>query len=417
MFGLVDCNNFYASCERVFNPRLEQVPVVILSNNDGCVIARSNEAKALGIKMGEPAFHIEELLKKNKVAVLSSNYALYGDMSERVMNTIAAMVKDVEIYSIDEIFLNLQGYTYLNIHEMASNIRRTVKQHTGIPVSVGIASTKTLAKLANKLAKKGTGVAIIETPQEIEMALSTFPVEDIWGIGRQHTKTLQQYGIRTALQLSNANDNWVRKTFSVVGLRTVNELRGIPCIPLDESISMKKNICTARSFGKMTDNFEIIREAVANYACRCAEKLRRQNACANTITVFLETNRFREDLPQYNYMKVLSLNTASSSSPELVHYAEKGLGLIFKKGYQYKKAGVIVSGIVPETQVQTSLFDKSDRRKTKVLMAVTDSINRTNGRDTVRLAAQGFDRQWKLRQEKLSPCYTSRWTDLLTVKL
>jgi DNA polymerase V len=417
MFALVDCNNFYASCERAFNPALAKRPVVVLSNNDGCVIARSNEAKALGIRMAEPAFHIEEFLEKNNVAVLSSNYALYGDMSERVMNTIASMVKDVEVYSIDEIFLDLSGYEYFDLLKLGQNIRKTVKAHTGIPVSVGIASTKTLAKLANKIAKKGNGVFILTTDDEVVNVLSTFPVEDIWGIGRQHSQTLQKYGIKTALQLRNANENWVRKNFTVVGLRTMQELKGISCIPLEDAPPPKKNICTARSFGKMTNDIAVVKEAVANYATRCAEKLRKEKSCTNLISVFLESNRFRDDLPQYNNCKVMHLPVASNYTPEIVHYAIMGLELIFKSGYLYKKAGVIVSGIVSENQVQGSIFDYHDRNKNKRLMSTVDTVNKSYGRDTLRVAAQGFDRKWKLRQERLSPCYTTRWSDLLTIEL
>jgi DNA polymerase V len=338
-------------------------------------------------------------------------------MSERVMNTIASMVKDVEVYSIDEIFLDLSGYEYFDLLKLGQNIRQTVKKHTGIPVSVGIASTKTLAKVANKIAKKGNGVFILNTDDEVVKVLSTFPVEDIWGIGRQHSQTLQKYGIKTALQLRNANENWVRKNFTVVGLRTMQELKGISCIPLEDAPPPKKNICTARSFGKMTNDIAVVKEAVANYATRCAEKLRKEKSCANLLTVFLESNRFRDDLPQYNNSKVMHLPVASNYTPELVHYAIMGLELIFKSGYLYKKTGVIVSGIVSETQVQGSIFDCYDRNKNKRLMSAVDTVNKGYGRDTLRIAAQGYNRKWKLRQERLSPCYTTRWSDLLTIEL
>lgn len=414
MIAIVDCNNFYASCERVFNPKLEGRPVVVLSNNDGCIIARSNEAKALGIEMAMPAFQIEPFLQKHHVAVFSSNYALYGDLSERVMNTLATLVKDIEIYSIDEAFIDLSGYRE-DLTELGFRIRRKIKQWTGIPVSVGIAPSKTLAKVANKIAKKSGGVHLLADPESIRQALEKLPVKDIWGIGGQYNKFLKSYGILTALDLTRAKDAWIQKHMTIVGLRLVKELRGESCIELDTEPAPKKAIGTARSFGQMLSDFETIAEALANYAATCARKLRQQHSCANMLTVFLETHPFKEALPQYFNSIVITLPVATNYTPEIVHYAKLGLKAIFKKGYQYKKTGVIVSGLVPEDQVQRNFFDEADRSKQRSLMKVMDAINDTMGKDRVRLLSQGFDRKWKLRQERLTPAYTSRWEELLTI--
>lgn len=420
MFGIVDCNNFYASCERVFNPKLENKPVVVLSNNDGCVIARSNEAKALGIPMGAPAFKMEEFLKTNQVYVFSSNYALYGDMSERVMTTIASFVKDIEIYSIDECFLDFSGYKYLNLPMVARNLKNDVKQYTGIPISIGIAPTKTLAKVANKASKKSkelNGVYILDTQQKIIDALKVFPVEDIWGIGRQYAKFLKKYNINTAYELSQANDSWIRNNLKIVGLRTVEELRGIPCNDLELVAPDKKAVCTARSFGKLTNNYDLVSEALANYASVCTAKLRRQKSATNIVTVFLETNPFKANEPQYYKTKSMELPVATNYTPKIIEYSQQLLKSIWKDGYNYKKCGVVLTGLVQDDSVQQSLFEKGDTVENKKIMSVLDALNSRYGRDTLRSAAQGYKREWKLRQEKLSPKYTTDWNDLLKIKL
>jgi DNA polymerase V len=420
VFALVDCNNFYASCERVFNPKLERSPVVVLSNNDGCIIARSEEAKALGIKMGEPAFLMEDLLIKNNVAVFSSNYALYGDMSERVMTSLAELVKDIEVYSIDEAFLDLHGYGYTDLPKFAMQIKKTVKQWTGLSVTIGVAPTKTLAKIANRFAKKNKefqGFCYLTDPKDIENKLENTLVEDVWGIGSQYYILLKKTGIYNALQLSKANDAWIRKYMTVMRLRTVYELRGIPCIPLEHHPADKKNICYARSFGKSTSDIEVLKEAISNYGAQCAQKLRKQKSCANLLSVFLETNRFKEEEPQYSYIKTVNLPAPTNNTPEIVHYAIGALKSIFKKAYNYKKTGIIVSGFSPDSEVQTALFDDKDREKLNNLMKTLDEINRREGRDFVRVASQGYDRKWKLRQEKLSPRYTTNWDDFLKIKI
>lgn len=419
MFALLDCNNFYVSCERVFDAKLEGKPVVVLSNNDGCVIARSNEAKALGVQMGAPAFLMQELFDKHQVEVFSSNYALYGDMSDRVMKTLSELVPSMEVYSIDKAFLDLRNMPYENLEELALHIRQTVRQWTGIPVSIGIAPTKTLAKIANQYAKKyqpQRGVYLIDTDTDAEKALLATPIEDVWGIGRRYSEMLRKQHIINALQLANANEEWVRQKMKVVGVRMLRELQGEICYQLDTEPAPKKGICVSRSFGKSLSEPKPIEEAVATFAARCAAKLRKQQSCAHILHVFLYTNPNRPDQPQYFNSKVLHLPTATSSSFEIIRYALRGLELIFKEGFHYKKAGVMISGIVPENQVQISLFDGRKRQLDTQAMRALDELNRRMGRDTVRVAVQGFDRNWHLRQERKSRCYTTRWQELLEVK-
>ncbi|NLW48535.1 MAG: Y-family DNA polymerase [Firmicutes bacterium] len=419
MFALVDCNNFYVSCERVFNPALNGKPVVVLSNNDGCVIARSNEAKALGIKMGVPAFQITEFFQKNDVAVYSSNYALYGDLSHRVMSSLGQFTPELEIYSIDEAFLNLIGLP-VNYREYARKIRRTVLKNIGIPVSVGIGPTKVLAKTANYYAKKtpeNQGIYVLDSPTKINEALKLFNVEDIWGIGRQYSKLLKSLGIKTAWDFTQLQDSWVKKRMTIVGLRVKKELEGISCLELELIPAAKKVICTSRSFGESQTELELLREAVATYAARCAAKLRKQHSCAGMLMVFIHTNGFKTDEPQYEKNFVCKLPVATNSTMELIRYALFALKAIYQRGFRYKKAGVLVLDIVPEDQVQGSLFDNVDRHKQAVIMKTMDGINTKYGRDTLKIAVQGSGRKWKLRQEKLSPCYTTRWKDIITIRV
>lgn len=417
MYALVDCNNFYASCERIFDPALIGRPIVVLSNNDGCIVARSQEAKDLGIEMGAPAFEIEALLEQHQVAVFSSNYALYGDISRRVMNVLRTVADAVEVYSIDEAFIDLRGYSPVQLEEMAEELRRRVRAWVKVPVSVGIAPTKTLAKLANRLAKKSAkaqGKCLLLEPRHIEAALRRTQVGDLWGIGGRQAALLNRYGIRTAWDFTQADETWVLRRLTITGLRTVRELKGESCIPMEQK-KRKKNICTARSFGSMTQDLHVVREAVASYAARCAEKLRQEGSCAGLLQVFVESNDFRPDLPQYHNEISLELPVPSNLTPELVKVAMKGLEQIFRPGFMYKKAGVVVGAIVPQEQVQAYLFDSIDRAKYIRAMRVVDEVNGRLGRDVLRLAAQGFDRKWKLRQERLSHCYTTRWGDLLAV--
>jgi len=414
MIALVDCNNFYASCERVFNPKIENKPVIVLSNNDGCVIARSNEAKALGIKMGEPAFKLKNLIEKYNINVFSTNFALYGDLSKRVMNVMSAEVDKMEIYSIDEAFLDFTDYAS---KERGVAIKKKVQQWTGIPVSVGIAPTKVLAKVAGHIAKKHTkaGVFMFDDEDLIRRALNVFKVEDLWGIGRKNTKKLKSVGIHTALQFRECDSNWIRRHLSINGVRLQKELYGEVCYPIEVTRKRKQNICTARSFGTEIKELSKLKEAIGSHANTCATKLRQEKSCCNSISVFLSTNPFKPQAKQYNPYKVIQLDVPTNDSMEIVKVAIKGLESIYRDDCIYKKAGVIVGRIVPQEQTQLSLFDSLDREKRKSINVAVDKINATMGKNKVKLAVQGNGRKWKLKQEKLSPCYTTRFADLLEV--
>jgi DNA polymerase V len=418
LFALVDCNNFYASCERVFNPALRHKPVVVLSNNDGCVIARSEEAKALGIRMGVPAFEIESLLSAHGVMVFSSNYALYGDFSSRVMATLAALVPSMEIYSIDEAFLDLTGISPEEAEALAQRIRKTVLKHTGIPVGIGVAPTKTLAKIANHLAKKNKmPVCLLKGEEEITEVLQQTPVGEVWGIGRQYSAKLTARGIITAYDLSRAPEEWVRREMTVTGLRTRQELCGISCLALEEAVPARQAICTSRSFGKPQGEPGPLEEAIATFATMCAAKLRRGKSAATQMMVFIHTNAFRTDQPQYARNRVITLATPTNDSILLVKAAVEALRAIYRPGYLYKKAGVIVTGLVPEGEVQQDLFSSAETGKHRKLMESLDEVNRRYGRQTLQVATQGTTRKWRLRQEKLSPGYTTRWSDLMEIRL
>jgi DNA polymerase V len=418
MFGLIDCNNFYASCERVFNPVLKKLPVVVLSNNDGCVIARSNEAKQLGIPMGAPAFKFRDVFEQNNIQVFSSNYALYGDMSNRVMTILATFTPEIEIYSIDEAFLKFKGFeTNFNLTEYGNLIRYTVTRGTGIPISVGIAPTKALAKVANKVAKKfperTQHVYIIDTDDKRIKALKWLKIEDVWGIGYRYAKRLMAMNINNAYQFSKLSQEWVKKHMSVVGLRLHKELNGESCLDL-EDIAPKKNIATTRSFDVDYTDYEKIKERVITFAVTCAEKLRKQKSCCNRILVFIHTNGFRENEPQYSKNVVLQLPYATNSGIELAKFAVMGLEKIFIKGFRYKKAGVLVMDFTPESSSQVNLFENTNPRH-KPLMAAVDKINRQLGVKKLKLASQDQGRTWKMRQEKLSPRYTTNINEIITI--
>ena len=416
MFALVDCNSFYASCEKVFRPDLRHAPVVVLSNNDGCIVARSPEAKRLGIDMARPAYQIQQVLEKHNVTIFSSNYALYGDMSQRVMQTLAGFVPAVEVYSIDEAFMDLRGMRANNWPLFAESVRDTVRQYTKIPTGVGIAPTKTLAKLANHVAKRWSGysgICVLDNPALIRGILDHFPVENLWGIGKQYTNRLGKFGIQTAGQLVKAHDSWILKELTVVGLRLVEELRGKPCIALETVPGPKKGICTSRSFGDDVTALTDLESAVTAFAGNCARKLRVDKSCAKQISVFLHTNCFRPDQPQYCNYRIIELPVASNSTPELVTYALRCLRLIFREGYRYKKAGVMVDDIFPETETQLNLFDDVQRDRQQRISGIMDSLNQKIGKDALFIASQGARQNgWRLRQQRLSPRYTTRWTDL-----
>lgn len=414
MFGLVDCNNFYASCERVFNPYWDGRPVVVLSNNDGCVIARSNEAKALGIKMGVPAYQIKEIVSEHEVAVFSSNYTLYGDMSGRVMSILAELAPELEIYSIDEAFLNLEGIKDLTT--IGDKIINKVTRGTGIPVSLGIACTKTLAKVANKFAKKYPAynrICIIDTEEKRIKALQLFEIGNVWGIGRKQAAKLEKQGIKTAYDFTQLSEIWVRKNMTVTGERTWKELRGVSCIDLESAPPSKKQICTSRSFGKMLTDIETIAEAIATHASACARKLREQKSFARSLMVFIHTNNFREDLPQYWKNTVVHLPVPTNDTQEIVHYALSGLKMIYRENYQYKKAGVIITEITEGAQL--GLFDSINRKKQELLMQTIDRINGEHGH-RIKLAIQGTGNDWKLKQEQLSGHYTTDINEIINIK-
>lgn len=421
MIGLIDCNNFYASCERVFNPKLEKRPIGILSNNDGCVIARSNELKPL-VPMGMPAYRIEPKIRKH-ITLLSSNYELYGDMSQRVFNTVGHYTADIQPYSIDEAFIQLNGFNDVIAH--CQNLRTIVKRDTGIPVSIGIATTHTLAKLANHIAKKQAkyqGVYHLpDKPVLLDKILKTFPVEEIWGVGRRIAQKLQTLNIHSAWDLRQANLKQIRQQFSVVLERTVLELQGVNCIELDDLNTPKQNIMTSRSFGQLTGELFDIQEAIRIHASRGAEKLRQQNAIANAVLVFLKTNRFRQDLMQYNPSIVVPLLTPTDDTRLIIHAAQKGLQAIYRKGFLFMKAGVMLLDLkVKDSFCQTDLFSSelapNSQQKSDQLMKTIDNINQKMGKNTIQLGGNRKTAPWQIKRELLSKRYTTRWDELPLVK-
>ena len=416
MIALADCNNFYASCERVFNPGLKYKPIVVLSNNDGCIIARSNEAKALGIKMGEPVFKVRDIIDNNNVYVFSTNFALYGDMSSRVMSLLSDMSPEIEIYSIDEAFMNFTGVK--NNVQLASKMKSIIAKSTGIPISIGIAETKTLAKVANYFAKKQTddGVYILTEQLQIEDTLKALPVSKLWGVGSRHLRMLYSYGINTAYDFVQLNEEWVLEKMTIMGLRMQRELKGDSCFGIDLYPSRKKNIRTSRSFAVKVNSLQPIQESIVAHASRCAEKLRMENSCAQYVSVILKTNPFSKSQDYYYGYKSINLEMPTNDSIEIVNAAKKLLGSIYKEGLIYTKSGVIVGDTVPADQVQLSLFySEQDKEKRKNLYKSVDFINQSMGRGKIQLLGQGIAKKWKLKQENLSPCYTTRWTDLLRV--
>ena len=416
MIGLADCNNFYASCERVFNPKLKNKPVVVLSNNDGCVIARSNEAKLLGVKMGEPAFKIKSLIKNHDIAVFSTNFALYGDFSDRVMSILKSEIDNVEVYSIDEAFLDFQGIDSL---AKAEYIIQKVKKWTGIPISIGIAPTKVLAKLANTIAKKYTnkGVFLLDSPSLINRALSFFSVDELWGIGSRYAKRLKYFGINTALDFRNTDRKWLRKNFSINAVHLQKELYGKSIYELEVKKVRKKNICTSRSFFEDISNYSRLRQAISQFANNCAVKLRKEKSCCSCVTVFLRTNFFKQDKKQYFPAITLNFSTPTNDSMEIVSIANMALKKIYKKEFNYKKAGVIVQNIVPADYVQMSLFDQINRKSRRKIMSSVDKINLLMGRDKIYLASQSARNRIEMKQQRLSPCYTTRFSDILKINI
>ncbi|SFU38327.1 Y-family DNA polymerase [Pontibacter akesuensis] len=430
-FALVDCNSFYVSCERVFRPELNGRPVVVLSNNDGCVIARSNEAKALDIKMGTPYFQMKELAKQERVEVFSSNYELYGDMSRRVANTLAQFTPNLEIYSIDECFMDLSHLKPEEVAEYGKQIKKTVERWTGIPVSVGVACTKTLAKVANRLAKKrvgADGVLVLESKQETEEALRQTEVGDVWGIGRQHARRLQQLDVHTAWDLQKLPEGWVKKHMAVTGLRTLLELRGKPCQELEIEAPARKNICTSRSFGRPLTQLTDIEEALSTHTVRCATKLRKQGSCASSLTVFLMTNRFAVTEHNFCNSRTKQLASPTSNELELLRHAISLLRVMFRAGKRYVKVGIILNDLVPASEVQLDLFSHQNDEKQTKLMHTLDTLRQRFGHHSLKYAVQGAidesnrhkeEQQkapWMLRKDHISSCYTTAVEELLVIR-
>ena len=416
VFALIDCNAFYVSCERVFNPKLNNRPVVALSNNDGCIISRSKEAKALGIKMGVPLFKVKDIVEKEKVVVFSSNYTLYADMSRRVMNIISSSSPYTEIYSIDEAFVELSSLP-IDYESYAHQLRQTILQHTGIPVSIGIASTKTLAKVANHKAKKDdslNGVCSLVNYNNIDRILELTEVGDVWGVGRRLSKKLINHGIHNAKLLKNCSDSWIRKMMSVNGLKTITELRGISCIPLEEYSMTRKSCCTTRSFGKLLTNLEDIEQAVTTFARRAAERIRSESLAASCVSVFVRTNPFDKKSAYYSNGASRTLSHPTHDSITIIETALLLTKRIFKNNYQYKKAGVLLSGLCDDSEIQETLFEKNYNQNSDLMSAI-DAINYRYGRDTLQMASECKVGNWKQKRENCTRNYTTQIDRLLLV--
>jgi DNA polymerase V len=408
MLALCDCNSFYASCETVFDPKLLGKPVIVLSSNDGCVVARSPQAKTIGIKMGEPAFKIKRLIEQQNVQVFSSNYALYGDLSQRVMTALAEFTPELEIYSIDEALLNLSGFGHLDLTQYGQQIRQTVLQWTGVSTSIGIAPTKVLTKVAGDYAKKRPD-GVLFMPQPPDPLLAEFSVADLWGIGQKHSQSLQGHGITTALQLRDVELSWARKQYSVVMQRIVLELRGQPCFSLELNPSPKKSITVSRSFSRAITTLAELREAIATYTSRAAEKLRQHELTADAIQIFALTSRFRADY--YSDSVTLSFDHSSGNTAEILKFAFLGGDRIYQPHLQFTKAGVILLGLRHKSQRQLSLWEPTEERS-DALMQTMDSINAQFGRGTLQFTAAGLKKSWGMRQERRSPRWTTCWSEL-----
>ncbi len=415
--ALVDCNSFYASCERIFDPRLIGKPIVVLSNNDGCIITRSLEAKALGIKMGEPYFKAKKIIEENKVRVFSSNYALYGDISQRVMEILANFSPEIEIYSIDEAFLNLQGFNNDELKIYSEHIIKKIKQWVGIPVSIGIGCTKTLSKIANNLAKKNQqykGLCILKQWPEIKEGLINTKIEDVWGIGRRLSRFLKNHNINNAYDFVKTERVWIKKKMGVVGEKIYLELNGISCLNLDLMPSDKKSCCVSRSFSHPIEKIEKLEELVAKYASRVSEKIREEGLVAESMNVFVLTNYFNKREKQYSNSIKLQFPYPTNSNIQITKHSLLGLKKIYRKGYGYKKAGVILHGLSSSTSTK-GLLD-CDREVSESIMNTMDKINSRYGCSTLKIAVEGVGKNWKIKRDKLSPSYTTCFKDLITVR-
>ena len=414
--GLIDCNSFYVSCERLFNPKIRKKPVVVLSNNDGCIISRSNEAKALGIKMGEPYFKAKDIIIKNNVNVFSSNYSLYGDLSIRVMRTLKRFNSDIEVYSIDEAFMDLSNFSDKEIEEVGKEIRSTVLKWTGIPTSIGIAKTKTLSKVANHIAKKTkAGVTSLIGIENLDPILEKVEINDVWGVGRQLTKFYQKNGIYNAKQLKNKSNTWIKKCSNVLSSRTAMELRGISCIELEKTTSKRKSCVVSRSFGKRVENFQELKEAVASYCLNASEKLRSENLVAKALTVFVRTSPFQRNFGYYSNSKTIDFPIATNNSIETVKTAITILESIYKNGYRYQKAGVMFSGLSDENSKENLFASEKDEKINKLMRSI-DKTNFRFGRRTLSIASAGIRKKWFMKREHSSKIDTADFYCIPTIK-
>ncbi len=414
--ALIDCNSFYVSCERLFNPKIRKKPVVVLSNNDGCIISRSTEAKALGIKMGEPYFKAKDIIVKNKVEVFSSNYSLYGDLSRRVMRTLKRFNSAIEVYSIDEAFLDLSNFSDNEVESVGREIRETVLKWTGIPTSIGIAKTKTLSKVANHIAKKKkSGVTSLIGIENIDPILEKVEINDVWGVGRQLTKFYHKNGIYNAKQLKNKSNTWIKKNSNVLGSRTAMELRGVPCIDLETTQTKRKSCVVSRSFGQRIEKYQELKEAVANYCLNASEKIRSESLIAKSITVFVRTSPFQSRFGYYSNSKTIDFAISTNNSIEIVKTALVALDSIFKNGYRYQKAGVMLTGLSNEDGSK-NLFSSEKDEKIKGLMKSIDNTNYRYGRSTLSLASAGVQKRWNMRREHSSKIDTADFYLLPTIR-
>ena len=414
--ALIDCNSFYVSCERLFNPKIRKKPVVVLSNNDGCIISRSNEAKALGIKMGEPYFKEKDIIVKNNVQVFSSNYSLYGDISRRVMRTLKRFNSDIEIYSIDEAFLDLSNFPDNEVKNIGHEIRNIVLKWTGIPTSIGIAKTKTLSKVANHIAKKKqSGVTSFIGIENIDSILEKVEINNVWGVGKQLTKFYHQNGIYNAKQLKNMSNTWIKKSSNVLSSRTAMELRGIPCINLEKTVSKRKSCVVSRSFGQRVEKLQELKEAIANYCLNASEKIRSESLIAKSITVFIRTSPFQSKFGYYSNSKTIDFPIGTNNSIEIVKTALSALETIFKNGYRYQKAGVLLTGLSNDDG-KKNLFSSEKDEKINNLMKSIDSTNYRYGRSAISLASAGVQKKWNMKREYSSRIDTADYYCLPTIK-
>ena len=414
--ALVDCNSFYVSCERLFNPKIRNVPVVVLSNNDGCVISRSTEAKALGIKMGEPYFKVKELVKKNNVQIFSSNYSLYGDLSRRVMRVLKGFSDKIEIYSIDEAFIDLSHIKDEMTEEYGKKIRERVLKWTGIPTSVGISCTKTLSKVANHVAKKNKA-GVVYLKDNIDEVLKNFNISDVWGVGKQLSKLYLKNGIDNALKLKNISNSWVKKSTNVLGAKTVMELRGIPCIQLDTEEAKRKSCCVSRSFGKKVESLEKLKESITTHCLNAAEKIRNDKQTTRSITVFIRTSPFDKNRKYYSNSLTIDLPIATNNSLELVKTAIEALKRIYKYGYFYQKAGVILSKLNEAGEKELNLLTPILEKKSQKLMKAMDLTNSKYGRNVISVAQAGINNSWKMRREHSSKIDTASFDSLPKISI